>query len=40
MNTNKTVPDFEAIVTGATWVSGPTHKLQRQHIPGSLIIRL
>ena len=34
MNTTKTVPNFDEIQNGATWIGGPTHELQRQHIPG------
>lgn len=34
MNTTKNVPNFEEVQTGATWIGGPTHELQRQHIPG------
>jgi hypothetical protein len=34
MQTTKTVPNFDEVQNGATWVGGPTHELQRQHIPG------
>jgi hypothetical protein len=34
MNTTKTVPDFDHIQNGVTWIGGTTHELQKQHIPG------
>lgn len=34
MHTTKTVPDFNQVQNGVTWIGGPTHELQRQHIPG------
>ena len=34
MNTTKSVPNYDEIQYGETWIGGPTHELQRQHIPG------
>lgn len=34
MKTTQTVPEFGHIQDGTTWLGGPTHELQRQHIPG------
>jgi hypothetical protein len=34
MNTTKTVPNFDEVQNGVTWVGGTTHELQKQHIPG------
>jgi hypothetical protein len=34
MNTTKSVPDYEHIQNGVTWIGGTTHELQKQHIPG------
>lgn len=34
MRTTQTVPEFGHIQDGTTWMGGPTHELQRQHIPG------
>lgn len=34
MNTTKSVPDYDHIQNGVTWIGGTTHELQKQHIPG------
>ena len=34
MRTTQTVPEFGHIQDGTTWLGGPTHELQKQHIPG------
>ena len=34
MNTTNLVPNDFQIQQGTTWIGGPTHELQRQHIPG------
>lgn len=34
MNTTKTIPNILHIEEGVSWIGGPTHVLQRQHIPG------
>ena len=34
MNTTKSVPNDFQIQQGTTWICGPTHELQKQHIPG------
>ena len=34
MNTTKTVPNFEEVQNGVTWMGGTTNELQKQHIPG------
>lgn len=34
MNTTKTIPTLEQVQEGTSWMGGPTHSLQRQHIPG------
>jgi hypothetical protein len=28
------MPDFDHIQNGVTWLGGPTHELQKQHVPG------
>lgn len=34
MNTTLNVPTYEDVRSGQSWLGGPTHVLQRQHIPG------
>lgn len=34
MNTTKRVPNDIEVQNGSAWIGGPTHSLQRQHIPG------
>lgn len=34
MRTTQMMPEFGHIQDGTTWIGGPTHELQKQHIPG------
>ncbi|CAK74838.1 unnamed protein product (macronuclear) [Paramecium tetraurelia] len=34
MKTISLIPSTEQVVTGQTWIGGPTYELQKQHVPG------
>ncbi len=34
MKTAELVPNYLEVKGGETWIGGPTHRLQRQHVPG------
>lgn len=34
MKTQGLVPNYLEVRNGETWVGGPTHMLQKQHVPG------
>ncbi|KAL4426579.1 hypothetical protein ABPG74_012339 [Tetrahymena malaccensis] len=34
MNTTQMIPTYQDVKSGVTWLGGPTHVLQEQHIPG------